>query len=179
MPYVPFSSLLTVEFFIFMSTRTTLIAIVLTVLIGFGFVVASPQQIPATVSKVATTTTATSSEALPASSTPSAKAKTAPIKQSAQESITFKLPTQTYTAQVSGTETVFALMQQLQSEGKIAYTDTNYPSLGVLIESINGQKNGRGMYWFLYINNISSPTGVSSTYVKTGDVVEWRYEKSY
>jgi hypothetical protein len=87
---------------------------------------------------------------------------------SVQDTFTFTSTTDT---------TVLAAMQTLAAENIVAFTSREYPSLGTLIESINGKANANGYYWFLYVNGESSQTGASQTALRTGDVVEWRYKK--
>jgi len=75
--------------------------------------------------------------------------------------------------------TVMDAMNSLSSTGAITYTSQEYTGLGAFIDSINGQKSGGNNYWMLYVNGTTTATGVSATTITAGDVVEWRYEKSY
>ncbi len=69
-------------------------------------------------------------------------------------------------------------MRSLASSSNFTFAGREYPSLGFFVESINGKKGTNGYYWFLYVNGKSSDTGASETHLKTGDVIEWKYEKS-
>jgi hypothetical protein len=74
---------------------------------------------------------------------------------------------------------VLDLMRALSSGTSFTFTGENYPSLGFFVESINGAKNADGKYWILYINGKSSDVGASNAVIRSGDTVEWRFEKSY
>lgn len=69
-------------------------------------------------------------------------------------------------------------MHSATAHGDFSFEGKEYPSLGYFVESINGTKSADGFYWFLYINDTSSPLGASSALVQVGDVVEWRYKTS-
>lgn len=76
-------------------------------------------------------------------------------------------------------ETVIDVMRAAVSSGALAFTGRDYPGLGFFVDSINGQENAGGRYWFLYVNGVSATAGASAVIVKAGDIVEWKYEKSY
>ena len=52
--------------------------------------------------------------------------------------------------------------------------------LGFFVQEINGVKEnpGQGMYWIYYVNGKKASAGVSSVFLKQGDIVQWKYEKS-
>lgn len=82
--------------------------------------------------------------------------------------------TYTITAPIAGTvESVMLAERSLQA---VTFETRNYPTLGSFLESINGLRNGNGMYWMLYINNTRSSVGMSGATVVPGDRIEWRYE---
>ena len=83
-----------------------------------------------------------------------------------------------YSASVPEGSTVIELMHSLGSEG-LKFTGRDYPSLGFFVESINGKKNQKSLFWFLYINGVSSATGASQTRLNAGDSVQWRYKKGH
>ena len=73
--------------------------------------------------------------------------------------------------------TVEAAMKLLEQQNpSFTFTEQNYPGLGEFVNSINGKQNVSGNYWFLYVNGIDSPTGISETTLHSGDSIEWRYE---
>lgn len=86
---------------------------------------------------------------------------------------------QTISIHVTPNETVLAVMSTLASTSDFTFTGHDYPGLGFFVDSINGTKNAGGKYWMLYVNGTSSATGVSATILRTGDTVEWKYEKNF
>jgi hypothetical protein len=74
--------------------------------------------------------------------------------------------------------TLEAAMSQLQSEGGFTYATKHYGGLGSFVTEINGRAGG-GTYWIFYVNGEQSQTGISSTRIRSGDVIEWKLEKSY
>ena len=105
-----------------------------------------------------------------------------PVQQTVQvfsDVATFKVGDKIYQIDVTPNETVVDAMRSLASTSDFSYTGKDYPGLGVFVDSINGQKGENGMYWILYVNGTTSANGVSATTLKTGDVIEWKYEKSF
>ena len=105
---------------------------------------------------------------------------------SAQETVQTPTPNVTlivngisYTAFAPVGSTVLDAMRIPSSTSDFTFTGKDYPSLGFFVESINGQKAESGYSWILYVNGKLSGTGASQTTLKTGDTVEWRYEKNY
>ena len=91
----------------------------------------------------------------------------------------FKVGEKSYTVNVPSGETVIRAMRALADAGDFKYTSKEYSGLGVFVDSINGKKNGNGMYWILYVNDALSNSGAGATVLSAGDVVEWKYEKGY
>jgi hypothetical protein len=75
--------------------------------------------------------------------------------------------------------TLETAMAQLRSEGRFSYATEAYPGLGAFVTEIQGRAGGSGHYWILYVNGKKSATGISSTRIRSGDVIEWKLEKSY
>ncbi|MDO8593638.1 MAG: DUF4430 domain-containing protein [bacterium] len=92
---------------------------------------------------------------------------------------TFVVGDKTYEVPVAPDETVIRAMRSLALAGDFIYTSRQHPGLGEFVDSINGAKNAGGMYWMLYINGVSASAGASATLLHAGDVIEWRYEKSF
>lgn len=80
------------------------------------------------------------------------------------------------------TSTVYNLMQLASADPRqpFLFETKDYGSMGLFIESINGLKNNNqtGEYWIYYVNGESARIGISNQIVKSGDVIQWRYEKS-
>lgn len=83
-----------------------------------------------------------------------------------------------YESGVSGNVSVYDFMKKLQSEGKINFTEKNYPGIGEFITSINEIKGDGEKNWIYYVNDKKAEIGVSDYKIKSGDVVSWKYEKT-
>ena len=82
-----------------------------------------------------------------------------------------------YTLAFPSGSTLEAAMKLLESQNPpFTFTEHEYPGLGEFVDSLNGKANANGNYWFIYINGVDSPTGVTATTVHSGDLIEWRYE---
>ena len=78
------------------------------------------------------------------------------------------------------TETgVYDFMTQLRREGKINFTDKTYIGMGKFIDSINGVKGNIKESWIYYVNGKKAEVGVSNYIIKPGNVVSWKYERTY
>ena len=74
----------------------------------------------------------------------------------------------------------------VSAEYNISYTSTYYPSLGEMMESIDGIGNKNqydedgnatsGRYWALYNDEEYAETGASSTYLTDGDSMMWKID---
>ncbi len=84
-----------------------------------------------------------------------------------------------YAAFAPAGSSVLDTMRTLASTSDFIFTGRDYPSLGFFVDSINGTHAEGGYNWMLYLNGKLSNTGASQTALKTGDAVEWKYEKSY
>jgi len=163
---------------------------ILLIIVGIAFVLAAivigrdtggirplPPAAPAATLSVETTQTVTPTPAQTVS-TSAPIATTTPAIAPANN-ITLTAGGKTYGAYIAKSESVIELMRTLASGGDFTFIGKDYPSLGFFVESINGVKNGDGKYWILYINGTSSDLGASSAIIKSGDTVEWRFEKGY
>ena len=92
---------------------------------------------------------------------------------------TFIVAEKEYTITVTQDKTVLDAMRALSAAGTFTFTGREYPGLGFFVDSIDGKKNAGGKYWVYYVNGVSATSGVSSQLVRTGDRIEWKYEKSY
>lgn len=95
---------------------------------------------------------------------------------------TLKVNEKTYNLLFKNQETLFQAMQRLtiMSNQPFLFSGKEYPTLGYFVEEINEKQNNNktGEYWIYYVNNQSAQTGISNYYLKEGDVIEWKYEKS-
>lgn len=92
--------------------------------------------------------------------------------------ITIAVGTSSYVVAASSSETVLDVMNAAKADG-LTFTGENYPSLGLMVDTLGGVPPRDGYSWFLYINGKSSDVGASSARVSPGDAIEWKYEKSY
>ena len=81
-----------------------------------------------------------------------------------------------YEEGITGTETVYSLMDKLKQEGKINFKETNYIGMGELITEINGIQASGGKSWIYYVNGKQANVGVSNYKLKNGDIVSWQYQ---
>jgi len=84
-----------------------------------------------------------------------------------------------YPIVVPPSETVLSAMRTLALTTDFTFSGRDYSSLGFFVESINGKKQAGGYVWIFYMNGEKSSLGISSATLDPGDVVEWKYEKSY
>lgn len=84
-----------------------------------------------------------------------------------------------YAVPVLSEGTVQDAMLAFAATSEFSFSGRSYAGLGFFVEEIGGRRNENGNYWFLYVNGESSQKGASQTRVAPGDVVEWRYKKSY
>lgn len=59
-----------------------------------------------------------------------------------------------------------------------SFSGSQFPGLGLFVESINGQEARERHYWILYVNDAPATRGVSHARVTPHDTVVWRYEES-
>ena len=84
-----------------------------------------------------------------------------------------------FTDNIPGETSVYDFMSKLEEKGKINFTEKYYIGMGEFIDSINGIKNNQNQSWIYYVNGIEAQVGVSNYKIKTGDIVSFKYEKSY
>lgn len=114
----------------------------------------------------------------PSSATPASPAPTQTAAETAAETATLVIEGRRYSFQVTDGITVADAMRNLSSTG-LRYTAREYAGLGIFIESIDGKSGTKDEGWFLYVNDVSAPRGASQTIVEIGDIIEWRFKKSY
>jgi len=70
-------------------------------------------------------------------------------------------------------------MEGLKASGALSYEVRSFAGLGQMVEEIQGKANTSDYYWILHVNGKKSATGISATRIRSGDVIEWKYEKKY
>lgn len=74
--------------------------------------------------------------------------------------------------------TVFDLLKEEAEKSGLVLKTKNY-DIGIFIESIGDKKNGQdGKYWLYYINGEMPMVSADKKELKTGDKVEFKFEKS-
>ncbi|OGI81503.1 hypothetical protein A3B93_00715 [Candidatus Nomurabacteria bacterium RIFCSPHIGHO2_02_FULL_42_24] len=91
--------------------------------------------------------------------------------------ISLKVGTQTYALGVEPGATVLQTMQKLSTESDFSFNGREFPGLGYFVEEINGVKGNADKFWAYYVNDVLAPTGVSQYVLKTGDIINFKYEK--
>ncbi|OHB10741.1 MAG: hypothetical protein A3G05_00725 [Candidatus Zambryskibacteria bacterium RIFCSPLOWO2_12_FULL_45_14] len=84
------------------------------------------------------------------------------------------------TVLISENETVLEMLEKLDLEDpQVRLSTKEYSGLGVLVESINGKKNGTdSKYWQYKVNDIMPQIGADKYKLKNGDRVEWYFDQS-
>ena len=91
--------------------------------------------------------------------------------------ISLKVGTQTYAVEVESGATVLQAMQKLSTESDFSFNGREFPGLGYFVEEINGVKGNADKFWAYYVNDILASVGVSQYVLKTGDIINFKYEK--
>jgi hypothetical protein len=130
---------------------------------------------PHTVGTTLVATTSNTASVAPTSPPP----KTTTETKKTSPNITLSVGSTAYQVYAPEHASVLDVMRTLATTNAFSFSGKEFPSLGFFVDSINGKKNGDGLYWILYVNGTSSDTGASETFLKAGDAVEWKYEKDY
>jgi hypothetical protein len=75
-----------------------------------------------------------------------------------------------YEANITG-ETPFELLNR---NDEVEFDQYDF---GVFVTSINGQKSNDQFFWALYVNDEMAQVSSDQIELKTGDVIEWRWEE--
>ncbi len=83
-----------------------------------------------------------------------------------------------FTLQINGEESVYDLLTKLANQNQIKL-ETQESSLGILIQAIDGVKNGQdNKYWIYYINGQMANVGVKDQKVSPHDQIEFKFESN-
>jgi len=90
----------------------------------------------------------------------------------------------TYNTKVVEGTTVHEVMATLttMSIQAFSFSGQDYGGdMGFFVNEINGVKNDNvnGKYWIYYINDKEAQVGISHQTLKSGDIIEWKYEESH
>jgi len=77
---------------------------------------------------------------------------------------------------ISEGSTVFSLLGELSQKENFKLETKEYKEMGILVESIDGVKNGTdNNYWQYWINNELPMVAADKKEVKKGDKIEWKF----
>lgn len=77
----------------------------------------------------------------------------------------------------SADDTVFSLLSAMSKKENFSLESKEYKGMGVLVESIDGIKNGTdNKYWQYWINGNLPMVSADQKEVKNGDRIEWRFD---
>jgi len=120
----------------------------------------------------------------PEQDTDSQEPKTEPIPETEEkEKINFTIDfgnnkTKSFDLYFSEEKTVYALLLELADQNKITLEIKEY-DFGVLVEAIDGIKNGeQNKYWLYYFNSEMAPVGIFEQKVSPGNKIEFKFEES-
>jgi hypothetical protein len=80
-----------------------------------------------------------------------------------------------YEIRIDENESLYGTMINLENKNanNFSFNYKNYPSLGIFINEINGQKAGSGKYWIYSVNGKEATVGISNFILKDGDIINW------
>lgn len=100
------------------------------------------------------------------------------VEQKALLRIYFPDKTVKYNIAISNDSTVFSLLESIAQRENFKIESKVYKDMGVLVESINGFKNGAdNKYWQYWVNGKLPMIAADKNKMKEGDIVEWKFEK--
>lgn len=78
---------------------------------------------------------------------------------------------------ISKISSVFSLLEEMSKQENFKIESKDYKEMGVLVESIDGVKNGTdNKYWQYWINGKLPMAAADKQDVKNGDEIEWRFD---
>lgn len=80
-----------------------------------------------------------------------------------------------YEIGIDENDSLYQAMINLENKNanNFSFNYKNYPSLGIFIDEINGQKAGSGKYWIYSVNGEEATVGISNFILKDGDIINW------
>lgn len=82
-----------------------------------------------------------------------------------------------YKLAITGTSTVFSLLQDISQKENIALDFQVYREMGVFVKSIDEVANGQNNnYWQYWVNGSLGEVAADKKAVKAGDRIEWKFE---
>lgn len=100
------------------------------------------------------------------------------VEQKVLVHIYFPDKTVKYNVAILNDSTVFSLLESIAQRENFKIESKVYKDMGVLVESINGFKNGAdNKYWQYWVNGKLPMIAADKNKMKEGDIVEWKFEK--
>lgn len=115
----------------------------------------------------------------PIETTETNKAEIIPAVVSETPNVTLSISDKAYKLYAPPGTTGLEAMRILASTADFVFTGREYSGMGYFVDSISGKTAADGHVWIFYMNGVKSGKGISSVTLNEGDVIEWRYEKSY
>lgn len=102
------------------------------------------------------------------------------IETSKEGTVTFTVLDKIYQVSIKDGDTVYDVMNALQSnkENNFTFESKEYPSMGIFIDGINGIKGETNKYWIYSVNSVEASISVSKYTLKNGDSILWE-QKSF
>lgn len=101
------------------------------------------------------------------------------IKESQTIPVAITVGQKSYTVSIVPNTNLLGVMKKLQKEQDFTFTTKTFSGLGEFVESINGIANNSNQYWMYYIDGNLANIGVSQYTPKAGDIIVWKFEKSF
>jgi len=100
------------------------------------------------------------------------------VEQNVLLRIYFPDKTVKYNVAFSDNSTIFSLLELIAQRENFKIESKIYKDMGILVESINGFKNGAdNKYWQYWVNGELPMIAADKNKIKEGDVIEWKFEK--
>lgn len=82
----------------------------------------------------------------------------------------------TYSAKIKDSTTVWEVLSRVAKENdfNLVSEDSDF---GVFIKEIGGKANTKDQFWLYFVNGKMGEVAADKYELKTGDLVEWKYEK--
>ena len=99
--------------------------------------------------------------------------------EQAELSIDNGITSQSFELSISASTTAFDLLKQAQEISGLKVETIDYGSMGLLVDSIGGKKNGQdNKNWIYYVNSELASISVDKKVIKPEDKVEFKFEPS-
>ena len=104
------------------------------------------------------------------------------LRSSAQEKVSYKIiegngKIISSTIDISKNSNVYSLLETMSKQENFKIESKEYKDMGILVESIDGIKNGTdNKYWQYWVNGELPMVSADKKEVKNGDQIEWKFD---